>query len=248
MTECDNAEIRDVLPDYVAETLSAAEMSRVALHVAECMACQDEVALLRVARAARPQAVHIDVDAIVSRLAKPGKLKATPVPNSPSVAVATARTMPPAFVSQRALRSRRNIWQFAAALAVVAIGGLSVVVARSGGVGLRNLGGLDSTQLSDVAIGGTPASPFTPGSTYGYGTGKDSSQTLFETRIPAVASAEAVTSRTQTVVSVGDLSDYTDAELQRMLDRLDKWDGATSSEVMPTMPLVPVGSNGAKQQ
>lgn len=240
MTECDNAEIRDVLPDYVAETLSVTEMSRISMHVAECMACQDEVALLRVARAARPQAVHIDVDAIVARLVKPGQLKVTPVPSSPSVAVATARTVQPAFVSQRSLRSRRNVWQFAAALAVVAIGGLSVVVARSGGVALRDVSGLDSARLSDIGIGTAPSSPL--------GTGQVATGPLFETKIPAVASAETVTAKTQTVVSVGDLSDYTDAELQRMLDRLDKWDGATSSEVMPTMPLVPVGSNGARQQ
>ena len=243
MTECDNAEIRDVLPDFVAETLSAAGMSRISMHVAECGACQDEVALLHVARAARPQAVHIDVDAIVARLAKPGQAVAESVPRSPSVTVATARTMQTPFVSQRAMRSRRNVWQFAAALAVVAIGGLSVVVARSGRLALTNSSALDSTQLSDVATGAATSSTLTAT----LGAGSNAAPPMFEQTIPPLASAETAKTRTQTVVSVGDLSDYTDAELQRMLDRLDKWDGATSSEVMPTMPLVPVGSSGAKQ-
>ncbi len=242
MTECDNAEIRDVLPDYVAEALSAAEMSRISIHVAECGACQDEVALLRVARAARPQAVHIDVDAIVARLVKPGQAIAESVPSSPSVAVPTARTSQTPFVSQRALRSRRNVWQFAAALAVVAIGGLSVVVARTGSIALTNVTTLDSTQLSDVATA-TPSSSLSAT----LGTGSNAGPAMFEQTIPPLASTETAKARTQTVVSVGDLSDYTDAELQRMLDRLDKWDGATSSEVMPTMPLVPVGSSGAKR-
>ena len=242
MTECDNAEIRDVLPDYVAETLRTAEMSRIAIHVAECAACQDEVALLGVARAARPQAVHIDVDSIVARLVKPVQAVAESAPSSPGVAVATARALPTPFVSQRARRSRRNVWQFAAALAVVAIGSLSVVVARTGRIGLTDVTTLDSTQLSDVATA-IPSSSLSAT----LGTGSNAGPPMFEQTIPSLASAETAAGRTQTVVSVGDLSDYTDAELQRMLDRLDKWDGATSTEVMPTMPLVPVGSRGAKQ-
>ena len=130
------------------------------MHVAECGACQDEVALLHVARAARPQAVHIDVDAIVARLARPGQAVAESVPRSPSVTVATARTMQTPFVSQRAMRSRRNVWQFAAALAVVAIGGLSVVVARSGRLALTNSSALDSrgSPLIGLARGTGPPS------------------------------------------------------------------------------------------
>jgi len=243
MTECNNAEIRDVLPDYVADTLSAAELSRISMHVAECGACREEVALLRIARNARPQAVHIDVDAIVARLVKPGHIVPEPVPSSPGVAAATARTTQTPFVSQRALRSRRNVWQFAAALALVAVGGLSVAVARSGSIALTNVSPIDSAQLSDVATGAAPSSSLT--ATLGARSG--SAPAMFEQTIPSVAGAGPARARTQTVVSVGDLSDYTDAELQRMLDRVDKWDGATSGDVMPTMPLVPVGSSGAKQ-
>ena len=245
MTECDNAEIRDVLPDYVAETLSAAQMSRISMHVAECGACQAEVALLRVARASRPQAVHIDVDAIVARLGKPAQATALSVPSGVRVAVAAPSAVQVPSMTQRAKRSRRNVWQFAAALAVIAIGGLSVVVARSGSAGLNNVSGLDSTQLSDFAVGASPLSS----SSAPLGSGSGATAQMFEQTIPPLASAEGATvnASAQSVVSVGDLSVYTDAELQRMLDRLEKWDGATSSEVMPTMPLAPVGSRGGKE-
>ena len=245
MTECDNAEIRDVLPDYVAETLSVAEMSRISMHVAECGACHDEVALLGVARSARPQAVHIDVAGIVARIGKPRQADRVGILSSPTVAVARTSTVQTSSMPQRAKQPRRNVWQFAAAVAVVAIGGLSVVVARSGSAGLSDVAGLDSAQLSDIATGASQASPLAPPLESGPGR----MPPMFEQTIPLLASAERVASdaKSQSVVSVGDLSVYTDAELQRMLDRLDKWDGATSSEVMPTMPLAPVGARGAKQ-
>ena len=39
-------------------------------------------------------------------------------------------------------------------------------------------------------------------------------------------------------VSYGDLGDYSQAELQRMLDRLESWDGTSSTEPLPTLPVV----------
>jgi len=39
-------------------------------------------------------------------------------------------------------------------------------------------------------------------------------------------------------VSYGDLGDYSEAELQRMLDRLEQWDGTSSTEPLPTLPVV----------
>jgi len=39
---------------------------------------------------------------------------------------------------------------------------------------------------------------------------------------------------------LGDLSEYSDEELQRVLDGLEKWDGATSVEPLPSLPIVPV--------
>jgi hypothetical protein len=41
-------------------------------------------------------------------------------------------------------------------------------------------------------------------------------------------------------LSLGDLSEYSDEELQRVLDRLDKWDGATSTDPLTPLPIVSV--------
>jgi Putative zinc-finger len=263
MTECDNAEIRDLLPDYVAETLSASDLARVTMHLSECTPCQQEVALLRVARAVRPQAVHIDVAAIVARIGTPEQRAAAPHPVpiklerseprsdiAPQIASNIAPNTAPNIAApisiQRPARARRPMWQIAAMLGVVAVGGMSVVVAERGGFGLMNGGRADSVRA--VAI-----SDMAPSRDRG-GNG-DSVNAASATSVPAIGSAvtevaDASTTRASsraTLVSVGDLGDYTDAELQRMLDRIDKWDGATSSEVMPTLPIVPVPSGGTER-
>ncbi len=235
MTECENAEIRDVLPDFVAETLSAADMSRISAHLTACRACVDEVALIRVARAARPQAVHLDVDAIVARLTK----SARPVVGSAPVSTShLANRIEGTQPDKRTVRAQWSVWQVAAAVGVIAVGGMSVAVARSGSVGLARVAGIDSAQLSDVAGGESASARFSALLDSGQ---KAPPVGVSSTMLPmATTTVPRVTDPRQTVVSVGDLSDYTDAELQRMLDRVDKWDGATSGEVMPTMPLVPV--------
>jgi hypothetical protein len=47
-------------------------------------------------------------------------------------------------------------------------------------------------------------------------------------------------------VSYGDLGDYSDAELQRMLERLEKWDGTSSTEPLPTLPVVATVGGSAR--
>ena len=46
-------------------------------------------------------------------------------------------------------------------------------------------------------------------------------------------------------VSYGDLGDYSEAELQHMLDRLANWDGTSSTEPLPTLPVVPSSGGSA---
>ncbi|MCC6432265.1 MAG: hypothetical protein IT354_15255, partial [Gemmatimonadaceae bacterium] len=48
-------------------------------------------------------------------------------------------------------------------------------------------------------------------------------------------------------VSFGNLGDYTDEELQRVLDRLEQWDGSTSTEAVTTTPILPVNRSGADE-
>ncbi len=244
MTECMNAEIRDLLPDYVAESLTGVEKVRVTTHIAECAPCRDEVALLTLARAVRPQPVHLDVSAIVATIernrvvAASAPVSLTKVADPGDAAREGVRTGVRDIASAPSVRRRspmrRGLWQIAAALTVAAVGSWSVYSARSGSSGLD---ATVRTMSTPIAATNEPTNEAT---------------TLTDTLSPRADSAPVVAAASPTVktaapvgvVSVGDLSDYTDAELERMLERLDKWDGASSSEVMPTLPIVTVTSGG----
>lgn len=196
MTDCDNAEVRDLLPDLAAESLAPAEMARVQAHVDRCTDCAEELALIRTARAVRPRAVAIDFAKIVAQLPKP-----------------MSTTMP----RRSAFGPVRGVWRMAAAIGVLIVGGWSVLIVRSGGLGLIANGRADSLRLSD-----TPAGVTAP-------------------VITAPVITTTAGNAAETAVSFGSLSDYTDEELQRVFDRLDKWDGATSSEATAsTTPILPV--------
>ncbi|MEQ1690914.1 MAG: zf-HC2 domain-containing protein [Gemmatimonas sp.] len=204
MTDCPNAEVRDLLPDLAGNALAPVEAARVQAHVDGCADCTQELVLLRTARALRPQIGPIDVARIVAQLPRP---------------VAQARRLAPARVS-------RSVWRMAAAIGVIIAGGWSVVLVRSGGLPMMGNSRGDTAQLVDVVVPPTATST----------TVASSPST---TSVAITARASAVT------VSFGDLGDYTDEELQRVLDRLDKWDGATSAEAMSTPPILSSPRGGA---
>ncbi len=199
MTDCSNAEIRDVLPDYVAELLVHDEKARVQAHISLCADCESEVTLLRVARAVRPQAIHIDVARIVSALASASLQRLSTPPSMHK------KSRPPKFA--------RSMWRAAAAIGLLVVGGWSLMIVRNGGVATLGTPRSDTARMAEVAE-----------------------------QLPSVPVA---TSR-QAAVSVGDLSAYSDAELQRMLSRLEQWDGATAAEPLPQVPIVPVARGGSE--
>lgn len=46
-------------------------------------------------------------------------------------------------------------------------------------------------------------------------------------------------------VAIGNISDYTDEELERLLERVDRWDGATAADAgTVSTPILPVQSGG----
>jgi anti-sigma factor RsiW len=66
MTDCPNAEIRDLLPDLVHGRLDAGARADVERHVLHCAECAAEVALLRELRSAFHVAPRVDVAAIIA--------------------------------------------------------------------------------------------------------------------------------------------------------------------------------------
>jgi anti-sigma factor RsiW len=69
MTDCPNAEIRDLIPDLVHGTLAGAERQRVEQHIASCAECAAEAALIRRARTVlAPRTPSIDAGRIAARI------------------------------------------------------------------------------------------------------------------------------------------------------------------------------------
>jgi len=222
MTDCENAEIRDLLPDLAAEALGSAERLRVQRHVDGCAECSAELALLRSVRALRPRAVSIDVAKIVAQLPRP--MTANAADPDPTIISLSARREAARVPAVAAGRRSRSVWRMAAAIGVIIAGGWSVVMVRSGGIGVMTA---DSVQLTDTAA---PA------------------RGLSESMLAVVDSQQASAASPATTgaaVSFGDVGNYTDEELQRVLDRLERWDGATSTESVTSAPILPVPNGGS---
>ena len=227
MTECRTPEMQDLLPDYVAASLSAMTAARVEQHLTGCAPCRDDVELLRVARVVRPRVAAVDVAQIVANLPRP-----TPVLR---LIKSTAHTRPaPTPIVKLAPRTRRwagSMWQVAAAVGVMIVGGTSLLVSRNSPVSLTEARSSDA-QLAEAAERALIRTP---------GVGAEmASETVAVLGSPAGAEGSSRVS-----VSYGDLGDYSEAELQHMLDRLANWDGTSSTEPLPTLPVIPSSGGSA---
>ena len=221
MTDCGNAEIRDLLPDLAAGALSPVEQSRVQAHVDGCAECAAELELLRVARALRPQAVRVDVAAIVAKLPRP-VLRPTVVDDPSIVSLYQHRELQRAAQRKMAGAGTRSVWRMAAAIGVIIAGGWSVVMVQNGGIGVMSAGRSDTAQFVEgaPAVGGTTT---------------------------AVVSSASTAPMSNVSVSFGDLGDYTDEELKGVLDRVENWDGATSTEAVTTAPILPAAAEAVRK-
>ena len=241
MTECRNPELQDLLPDFVAESLGDADRVRVTAHLAECDACTADLAILRAVRAARVPVPPVDVARIVAALPRPAAV----APATPVLQVHRNPNVPP---SMRPVRSTagaslwqgRQLWRMAATIGVVLAGGFSVLVARRGGAAFD--AAPDALQVSES----TTTSAATPATTPSAESASLASGASASTTPASVTTAsQATAGHANVAVSYGALDNATEAELQALLDRLEKWDGATSAEPAPTVPVVT--SRGGEQ-
>jgi len=125
MSDCPNAEVRDLLPDLMHDRLDARTRARVVAHVDGCADCRSELELLRSFRGSLDRTTpRVDVDRIVAALPTPTSVR-------PSQ-------------HRRAWRVLSD-WRIAAAVTFIVAGGTSVVVMRN----VRD-GGVDSASAPAV--------------------------------------------------------------------------------------------------
>ena len=220
MTECRTPELQDLLPDYVSASLDATAASLVEQHLSICEPCRDDIVLLRRVRAVRPQAPPVDVARIVASLPRP-------TPTLHLVQATPAAAAPPAGASRR--RWSTSVWQVAAAVGVLMVGGASMVVSRNSAISIVGVRSPEAqmAEAAERARSHQPDSGTPPAAAVAAGV--DSPRTAIGARGTARVS-----------VSYGDLGNYSASELQRMLDRLEQWDGTSSTEPLPTLPVVSI--------
>jgi hypothetical protein len=208
MTDCSNAEMRDLLPDLLHHQLGADARSRIEAHIATCADCAAELALLRTVHASTRAAHLVDRTVIAGAIA-PYRLSGG--------------------------RSWTG-WRVAAAITLLAGGGASLLMLRDepsyapDSVQVaNNLPGSPAvisgatTPVTELPAPATRAEPVTPGASLAS---------------PASSPPEAVRELAMDGVSMGDLSDRELSALLKVIDELDAVPSTDveSGSLTPTSP------------
>jgi Putative zinc-finger len=110
MTKCTDSNIQEMLPDLLHRALADDARKRVEAHVATCESCQEDLDVLRTVKSAAVFAPSIDVDRVVRE-------------------IPPYRTIVPTI--ERPAGARVVSWLVAASLALVVLGGGSVLMIQS---------------------------------------------------------------------------------------------------------------------
>lgn len=211
MTDCPNAEIRDLLPGYAHDRLSAAERAIVEAHLATCDECGAELALIRAAARALGRLPEVDVERIAGAMRAPGA----------GLRVVHGRTLPSASAR------RMSGWRQAAAVAAVAVGAISLTIAGSAKYGGKTGGPRASERdavVTDVG-GGRPTAPM-----------ESAPAPVNSNAAPPVVAARASAARELTMA--GGVADLSDAALLALLGDIDSFDEAVSTEPADLLPAL----------
>jgi len=206
MMDCTNVEVRDLLPEYAAGRLGAAEHERVERHLTGCAECADELSLIRAAARALGAAPAVDVARIVAALPAPARS------TTPGIVPIESRRRAPA-ANRPAWSATRRV----AAIAAVAVGAIGLAIA-SGDRATRRVG---DTPLADPAVVVTTPIVAESEATSG---------------LPApVAQVAAVSGELSLASGVAELSDESLRALMGDLEQLDDSTLTEPGDVLPTM-------------
>jgi anti-sigma factor RsiW len=109
MNRCSEIDIREMLPDLLHGRLDADTRARIEAHIASCHECTEDLSVLRTVKSAAVFIPAIDVDRVVRQI--PPYHSIVPVVQTPA-------------------RSRAVSWLVAASLAIVVLGGGSLLMVQ----------------------------------------------------------------------------------------------------------------------
>jgi anti-sigma factor RsiW len=190
MNECTENEIQEMLPDLLHGTLAADVRGRVEAHLASCEQCREDLEVLRAVKSAAVFAPVIDIDRVVRQ-------------------IPPYRTIVPAI--ERPVATRVVSWLVAASLAIVVVGGGSLILARR-----------DAPTARPEVVSTQPP-PSTPAQT---------------TADPIAPPQNVVTKpHTHALALATDVEGLSDGSLQQLMSDMAQFDALPAAEPDPVMPV-----------
>ncbi|MFL5482461.1 MAG: zf-HC2 domain-containing protein [Gemmatimonadaceae bacterium] len=186
MNKCTNSEIQDLLPELEHDKLAAAVRQSVETHLAGCESCREDLDIIRTVKSAAVFAPSIDAQSIVRQI-PPYRM---PVP-----------------AKQAPTRTRMLEWLVAATIAVLLVGGGTLLKTR---------------QSEQSPIAGV--------------TGRPGEITSYDVAPPASATTEPA-AHTPALALVGDTQELSDGNLQQLMDEIETFDALPNSEPEPVFAV-----------
>jgi len=198
MTDCPNGEIGDQLPELLHGHMAPAQRALAQAHLATCAECRAELALLEVMRDSLQPTAAADVSAIVGAL--------------PPYGAAPGR--------------RWGSWRAAAAIAAIAIGGASLVIATrdAGTDGTRG----STTAAASATLDSTQAVRAAPGA-------------QVTSQGTAVGTPRAAPAAPRELAMEHGFGELSDRELAALLEEIESLDALPVVDV-ESVPLVPASA------
>ncbi|MEP6621005.1 MAG: zf-HC2 domain-containing protein [bacterium] len=214
MTDCPNADVRDLLPDLLHERLDEAMRAKVEAHVDGCEDCAAELALLRELSGVLRRAPELDIAAIAG---------AIPMYRAP-------------------VRRSWVGWRTAAAITLMVAGGSSMLVLRRNVSPVPDSLALPPSAVSDSPSALVPAPVPAPAgvsapvtiATKPVAIDTPATSVAPVSSVPtaaASASATPVRAGRELALSSGPLNDLSDRELAMLLKEIESLDAVTSVDV-----------------
>jgi anti-sigma factor RsiW len=187
-----------MLPDLLHRTLADDARKRVEAHVATCESCQEDLDVLRTVKSAAVFAPSIDVDRVVRQ-------------------IPPYRTIVPAI--ERPASTRVVSWLVAASLALVVLGGGSVLMIQSKGSPSSNSAAYN--HLPNPVAKGTDAPKLSP----------PESVVVPKTLVPVVAP------NPHALALAAEADGLSDRSLVQLMNDMDRFDALPGSEPDPVISV-----------
>ena len=202
MNKCTDSNIQEMLPDLLHRTLAESERVRVEKHIATCESCQEDLDVLRTVKNAAVFAPSIDVDRVVRQI-------------SPYQTILPETERP---ATQRPASTRMVSWLVAASLALVALGGGSVLLQSNGGTVVRS-----SEKTTPSAIAKMPETAK-----------RSAAESVVAVSQPALPT---VAPRPHALALAAEADGLSDGSLVQLMNDMDNFDALPGSEPDPVLSV-----------